>query len=69
MEQVIEEIVQEVKKLDELEQQILLTSLRVKQMNKQGVKHAANPTEQVEPLSMEEISRYTHEVRKLHAGK
>jgi hypothetical protein len=54
--------------MDELEQQILLTNLWVKQMREQGIVHAVNPPETVEPLSIEQISQYTHEVRKLHVG-
>ena len=45
----INEIIKEANNLDKLELQILLTSLRVKKMQKDGVKPFANPAKDVNP--------------------
>ncbi len=65
----IEEIVKVTKKLDKLELQILLTKLRIKKMQKEGVKPAANPPEGIEEPTMEEINRWKHESRKYNLAK
>ena len=65
----IDEIVKVVKKLDKMELQILLTKLRVKKMQKDGVKPAANPPKGVKSPSMEEIDLWKHESRKHYAGR
>ena len=65
----IDEIVKVVKKLDKMELQILLTKLRVKKMQKNGVKPAANPPKGVKPPSMEEIDFWKHDSRKHYAGR
>jgi hypothetical protein len=65
----IEQIVREAKKLDKLELQILLAKLRVKKMQKDGVRPAARPRRGVKPPTMEEIDLWKHESRKIHAGK
>ena len=65
---IIQEIVAEVKQLDELEQQILLTRLRVKKMAKKKRKPLARAVG-VKPLTMEEIDWIKHESRKQHARK
>jgi hypothetical protein len=65
----IEQIVKEAKKLDKLELQILLAKLRVKKMQKDGVRPAARPRRGVKPPTMEEIDLWKHESRKIHASK
>jgi hypothetical protein len=65
----IDELVKQAKKLDKLEIQILLTKLRVNKMAKDGVKPAAKPPKGLKMPSMRQINRWTHESRKLHAGK
>jgi len=65
----IEEIVKKVKKLDDLELQILLTKLRVKKMQKDGVKPVANPPKNIRIPTMEEINLWKHEARKEYAHK
>ena len=65
----IDEIVKAARKLDKMELQILLTKLRVKKMQKDGVKPAANPPKGVKPPSMEEIDLWKHESRKNYAGR
>jgi hypothetical protein len=65
----IEQIVRAAKKLDKLELQILLAKLRVKKMQKDGVRPAARPRRGVKPPTMEEIDLWKHESRRVHAGK
>jgi hypothetical protein len=65
----IDEIIKAARKLDKMELQILLTKLRVKKMQKDGVKPAANPPKGVKPPSMEEIDLWKHESRKHYAGR
>jgi hypothetical protein len=66
----INEIVKEAKKLDKMELQILLTRLRVKKMQKDGVKPAAKyNSKKIKAPTMEEIDRWKHESRKGYAGK
>jgi hypothetical protein len=59
----IEEIVNQAKKLDKLELQVLLTRLLIKRMLKEGIKPVANPRKGVKMPSMEEINRWKHEAR------
>ena len=65
----INEIVKEAQNLDKLELQILLTSLRVKKMQKEGVKPAANPAKSAKQPTMEEIDQWKHESRKIYEGR
>ena len=65
----VEQIIKEVRKLDKLELQILLAKLRVKKMQKDGVRPAARPRRGVKPPTMEEIDLWKHESRKTYAGK
>lgn len=65
----INEIVKAAKKLDKMELQILLTKLRVKKMQKVGVKPAAKPPKGIKAPSMEEIDLWKHESRKNYAGR
>jgi hypothetical protein len=65
----IDEIVKVAKKLDKMELQILLTKLRVKKMQRDGVKPAAKPRKGVKPPTMEEIDLWKHESRKNYAGR
>jgi len=66
----IDEIVKEAKKLDKLELQILLTKLRVKKMQKDGVKPAANyDSKKIKPPTMKQIDKWKHESRAYYANK
>ena len=65
----IEEIVKQVKKLDKEELQILLYKLRIKKMQREGVKPAANPPKGLKEPTMEEINRWKHESRTYVAPK
>ena len=65
----VDQIIKEVRKLDKLELQILLVKLRVKKMQKDGVRPAARPRRGVKAPTMEEIDLWKHESRKTNAGK
>lgn len=66
----IDAIVKEAKKLDKLELQILLTKLRVKKMQKDGVKSAAGyDPNTLKPATLQQIDRWKHALRKDHAGQ
>lgn len=65
----LDQLVREARKLDKLELQILLAKLRVKKMQKDGVRPAARPRKRVKAPTMEEIDLWKHESRKSHAGK
>ena len=65
----IDQIVKVAKKLDKLELQILLTKLRVKKMQKEGVPPAAKPRKGVKPPTLVEIDLWKHESRKSYAGR
>lgn len=67
---VIDEIVREAKKLDKLELQILLTKLRVKKMQKEGVKPAANyDKSKIKAPSMKQIDKWKHDSRANYSDK
>lgn len=59
----IQEIVKNVKNLDDLELQILLTKLRVKKMQKNGVEPVTTTSQNIS-FPMEEINLWKHEARK-----
>lgn len=65
----INEIVREAQNLDKLELQILLTRLRVKKIQKEGVKPSANRAKNVKLPTMEEINLWKHQSRKPHADR
>ncbi len=65
----INEIVREAQNLNKLELQILLVKLRVKKMQKDGVKPAANPAKRVKQPTMEKIDQWKHESRKIYEGR
>lgn len=65
----IDQIVKAAKKLDKMELQILLTKLRVKKMQRDGVAPAAKPRKGIKLPSMEEIDLWKHESRKSYAGR
>ncbi len=66
----IDEIVREVKKLDKMELQILLTRLRVRKMQKDGVKLIANyDSRKIKAPTLAQIDKWKHESRKLHANR
>lgn len=64
----INEIVKEANNLNNLELQILLTRLRVKKMQKDGVKPAANPPKNLKQPTMKDIDKWKHESRKSYEG-
>ena len=67
---VIDEIVREAKKLDKLELQILLTKLRMKKMQKEGVKPAANyDKSKIKAPTMKQIDKWKHDSRAYYADK
>ena len=61
---VIEEIVKEAAQLDPLEQQILLTRLRVKRLSEKGTGIIANPPKNLKAPTMKQIDKWKHEARK-----
>ncbi len=65
----IDEIVKQVKKLDKEELQVLLTELRVKKLQRDGVKPAAKPLKGVKPPTAEELNRWIHEARNYNPTK
>jgi len=65
----INEIVKEAKNLNKLNLQILLTKLRVKKIQKKGVKPASNPVKGIEPPTMEEIDLWKHQSRKPYENR
>jgi hypothetical protein len=66
----IDEIVKVARKLDKMDLQILLMRLRVKKLVKEKRKPIAKyNSRKIKAPSMEEISAWTHEARKQHAGK
>lgn len=65
----INEIVKEAQYLDKLELQILLTKLRVKKIQRAGVKPAANPAKGVKPPTMEKIDLWKHKSRKSYEDR
>jgi predicted RNA methylase len=62
--EVIQEILKEAEKLDPLEQQILLTKLRVKRLSKKGTGVIANPPKGLKAPTMKQIDKWKHESRK-----
>lgn len=61
----IKKIVNEVKKLNELEQEILLKNLRLKKYrNKKTAPVADYDSSKIKPPTMEQINKWVHEVRK-----
>ena len=65
----IDEIVKEANNLNNFELQILLTRLRVKKMQKDGVKPAANPPKNLKQPTMKDIDKWKHESRKSYEGR
>ena len=65
----INQIVKEAKNLDQLDLQILLTKLRVKKMQKEGVKPASNPAKGLKFPTMEEIDLWKHKSRKSYENR
>lgn len=66
----IEAIVKEAKKLDKLELQILLTQLRVKKMQKEGIKPAAGyDSSKIKLPTIQQIDKWKHASRKQYADK
>lgn len=66
----IDEIVKEAKKLDKMELQILLTRLRVKKIQKDGIKTIANyDSKKIKAPTMAQIDKWKHESRKPYADR
>lgn len=62
--EVVQEIAKEAAKLDPLEQQILLTKLRVKRLSKKGTGVIARPPKNLKTPTMKQIDKWKHESRK-----
>ncbi len=60
---VIEQIVKEVEQLDPLEQQIILTRLRVKRLSEKGTGTVASPPKNLKAPTMKQIDKWKHEAR------
>jgi hypothetical protein len=58
------EIAKEAALLDPLEQQILLTKLRVKRLKRKGITPAANPPKGMKMPTLQQIDKWKHESRK-----
>lgn len=65
----INEIVKEAQSLDKLELQILLTKIRVKKIQKKGVKPTSNAGKSVKIPTMEDIDLWKHESRKSYEDR
>lgn len=59
----VAEIAKEAAKLDPLEQQILLTKLRVKRLKKKGVGAVANVPKGIRKPALKQIDKWKHEAR------
>lgn len=59
----VAEIAKEAAKLDLLEQQILLTKLRVKRLKKNGAGVVANPPKAARKPTLKQIDKWKHESR------
>jgi hypothetical protein len=59
------EIAKEAALLDPVDQQILLTRLRVKRLKRKGVASVINPAKGVKKPTLQQIDKWKHEVRKL----
>ena len=64
----ISDIVREIEKLDNAEQELLLKKLRLQKYLDGKVKIARSPKD-TKPVSMREIDRLKHKMRKEYAGK
>jgi hypothetical protein len=65
----IDQIIKAAQKLDKLDLQILLTKLRIKKMQRDGVKPAVSLHKGAKPPSIEEIDLWKHESRKNYKGR
>ena len=66
---ITEELLWEVDKLELLEKQSVLAYVRALKLKRKKSKPIANPVKDVKPLTMAEIDKIKHEVRKQHASK
>lgn len=63
--EVVDEIINEVKKLSELEQQIMLKNIKLKKYLNKKVKPLANyDMTKIKPPTMAQIDKWKHEARK-----
>ena len=63
----IEKIVDAVEKLSSQEQRALLAQVNATVLLKKGVPKISNPPKSLKPLTMTQIDRIKHKVRKQHA--
>ncbi len=61
--EVIQEIAKEAALLDPLEQQILLTRLRVKRLKKKGSGVIADPPKNLKKPTLKQIDKWKHDLR------
>jgi hypothetical protein len=59
----IAQIAQEASKLDPLEQQMLLTKIRVARLRKKGVGRVTNPKKKIPKPTLRQIDKWKHESR------
>jgi len=61
--EIVDEIVKEAKRLTPLEQQILLTRLRVKRLKRKGIVTIATPPKNLKKPTLKQIDKWKHESR------
>jgi len=61
--EIIQKITKEISMLPHLEQQILLTRLRVKRLNKKGIGIIANPPKNLKTPTLKQIDKWKHDSR------
>jgi hypothetical protein len=66
---ITEELLWEVDKLESLEKQSVLAYVRALKLKRKKSKPIANPEKGVKPLTMAEIDKIKHKVRKQYANK
>ena len=65
----INQIVKEAKSLDNLDLRILLTKLRVKKIQREGIKPASKAAKGIKYPTMEEIDLWKHKSRKSYENR
>jgi hypothetical protein len=61
--EIIQQITKEAALLDPLDQQLLLTRLRVKRLKRKGTGIMASPPENLKKPTMKQIDKWKHEAR------
>ena len=59
----VAQIAKEAAKLDPLEQQMLLTKIRVTRLKKNGVERVTNPKKKIPTPTLRQIDKWKHEAR------